>query len=148
MYMETSEPCSNCEGIGRWVKEKGDEIEVTCVTCGRKMNLFLVEPGEDVERSSDLMSIDEPEDPEPWPDPASNMLEAAPFNAVWNCVKHWDINVFDVYAGYCGATGNHVRAILASLKGIDPADLEVMWQNDDDQEEYRSKNAEERLRQR
>lgn len=35
--------------------------------------------------------------------------------AVWQLIKRWDINVPDVYSGYMGANGNHVRAILDVL---------------------------------
>lgn len=52
----------------------------------------------------------------PWPDPSPEMVASPDFEKVWQCVKHWDINVPEVYAGYCGATGNHVRAILDALK--------------------------------
>ena len=50
-----------------------------------------------------------------WPDPTVEMLNSAEFEAVWQCIKNWDINVPDAYSGYCGATGNHVRSILDSL---------------------------------
>ena len=56
----------------------------------------------------------------PWPDPTPEMLDDPRFEAVWRCIKHWDINVPEAYSGYMGATGNHVRAILdalASAKG-------------------------------
>lgn len=48
----------------------------------------------------------------PWPDPTPEMLASPKFNAVWECIKSWDIHVPGAYTGYCGATGNHVRAIL------------------------------------
>jgi hypothetical protein len=51
-----------------------------------------------------------------WLDPTPEMLSSPEFNAVWNCIKSWDIGVPSVYQGYCGATGNHVRAILDALK--------------------------------
>jgi hypothetical protein len=57
----------------------------------------------------------EPENPIPWPEPTPEMLETPEFEAVWQCIKRWDINVPDRYSGYCGATGNHVRAILDAL---------------------------------
>jgi hypothetical protein len=55
------------------------------------------------------------DDLRPWPDPTPEMLGSPEFEAVWQCVKSWGINVPEVYAGYCGATGNHVRAILDAL---------------------------------
>jgi len=50
-----------------------------------------------------------------WPDPTPEMCDSPQFEAVWQCIKKWDIEVPDVYTGYMGATGNHVRAILDSL---------------------------------
>lgn len=51
-----------------------------------------------------------------WPDPTPGMLAGNPqFEAIWECIKQWDINVPGAYGGYCGATGNHVRAILDAL---------------------------------
>ena len=51
----------------------------------------------------------------PWPDPTPDMLASPQFEAVWQCIRTWDVNVPDAYTGYCGATGNHVRAILDAL---------------------------------
>ena len=50
-----------------------------------------------------------------WPDPTPEMLNNPTFNKIWNCIKSWDINVPEAYQGYCGATGNHARAILDAL---------------------------------
>lgn len=55
-----------------------------------------------------------------WPDPTPEMLASPEFEAVWQCIKRWDINVPDAYVGYCGATGNHVRAILDALRDPKP----------------------------
>ena len=48
-------------------------------------------------------------------DPTEKDLERTEFNAVWNEIKSWDINVPEEYSGYTGATGNHVMAILNAL---------------------------------
>lgn len=69
----------------------------------------------DVALSPRLICDGEPANPRPWPDPSPEMLASPQFEAVWNCIKKWDINVPDAYAGYTGATGNHVRAILDAL---------------------------------
>jgi hypothetical protein len=58
--------------------------------------------------------------PHPWPDPAPEHFQDPRFDKIWNVIKTWDINVPDAYRGYCGATGNHVRAILEAL-GNPPA---------------------------
>lgn len=50
-----------------------------------------------------------------WPGPTPGMIVTPEFEAVWQCIKGWDINVPDVYVGYMGANGNHVRAILDAL---------------------------------
>lgn len=53
----------------------------------------------------------------PWPDPTPEMLQGDDlFDAIWNTIKAWDINVPYAYGGYCGATGNHVRAIYDAVK--------------------------------
>lgn len=54
----------------------------------------------------------------PWPDPTPAMLETPEFEAIWQCIKKWDIAVPNAYGGYCGATGNHVRAILDALADL------------------------------
>jgi hypothetical protein len=59
----------------------------------------------------------------PWPDPTPEMLKSEDFNAVCECIKGWDINVPGAYRGYCGATGNHARAILDALAGARAASL-------------------------
>lgn len=50
-----------------------------------------------------------------WPDPTAEMLAEPLFDAIWNVIKTWDINVPDIYAGYCGATGNHARVIYDAI---------------------------------
>lgn len=48
--------------------------------------------------------------------PATSEMQTDPtFNAIWNVIKTWDVNVPAAYGGYCGATGNHVRAIWEAL---------------------------------
>jgi hypothetical protein len=51
----------------------------------------------------------------PWPAPTEEMLDDPKFMAIWRCIKSWDINVPGAYNGYCGATGNHARAIFVAL---------------------------------
>jgi hypothetical protein len=52
---------------------------------------------------------------EKWPDPTPEQLNNPVFEAIWQAIKTWDINVPDAYSGYCGATGNHVAAILKAI---------------------------------
>ena len=49
-------------------------------------------------------------------EPTEEDLEREEFNTVWNEIKSWDINVPEEYERYCGATGNHVMAILDALE--------------------------------
>jgi hypothetical protein len=56
------------------------------------------------------------QDPIPWLDPTPEMLDDPEFNSIWEVIKTWDINVPRAYSGYCGANGNHVRAILDGLR--------------------------------
>lgn len=64
-----------------------------------------------------------------WPDPTEAMLASPEFNAVWNCIKTWDIAVPEAYGGYCGATGNHVRAILDALASLERSPCEQSQSN-------------------
>lgn len=83
----------------------------------------------------------EPKNKAPWPDPMPSMLETRPFNAVWDVIKKWDINVPDVYSGYCGATGNHVRSILASLLDMTTDDWNDVRASLDGEREYRNRDV-------
>lgn len=63
----------------------------------------------------------------PWPDPTPEMLNGDPlFDAIWQTIKTWDINVPHAYSGYCGASGNHVRAIYDSLAVQGPPMLDSL----------------------
>lgn len=54
-----------------------------------------------------------------WPDPTPEMLDNdALFDAIWETIKSWDVNVSAVYSGYCGASGNHARAIYDAVKPL------------------------------
>ncbi len=48
-------------------------------------------------------------------DPTKEDLSNPLFEVIWQEIKSWDINVPAQYSGYCGATGNHVCAILDAL---------------------------------
>lgn len=55
----------------------------------------------------------------PWPDPTPAMLAKDPlFEAIWQVIRTWDINVPEQYNGYTGATGNHARAIYDAVKPL------------------------------
>jgi hypothetical protein len=51
-----------------------------------------------------------------WPSPTPAELQDPRFQAIWDVIRRWDVNVPGVYAGYMGATGNHAAAILHSLQ--------------------------------
>jgi len=56
------------------------------------------------------------ENPKDWPDPTPAMLDGdVLFDSIWQVIKTWDVNVPEIYGGYCGATGNHARAIYDSI---------------------------------
>jgi len=61
---------------------------------------------------------------EPWPDsgnysdPTPEMLEDPAWKAIWEEIKHWDINVPSRYGGYCTANGNHVTAIFKAIQKV------------------------------
>jgi hypothetical protein len=98
------------EECARWsvAKESGDPDRDRSVT-------FPLYTGAAVSSDHSPIVVD-------WPDPTTEMLADPRFEAVWQVIKTWDINVPSAYGGYCGATGNHVRAILDAIaKIIDPA---------------------------
>lgn len=66
----------------------------------------------------ELIAADGFERTKEWPDPTPEMLADPRFEAVWQAIKSWDINVAGAYSGYMGATGNHVRAILDALATV------------------------------
>ena len=68
--------------------------------------------GGDLRRDGGVMT--KSSDPK-WPGPTAEMFISPEFREIWDCIKSWDINVPAIYAGYMGATGNHVRAILDAL---------------------------------
>jgi len=60
---------------------------------------------------------------EPWPDPTKEMLDNPIFNAIWECIKDWDINVPFAYSGIMSATGNHARAIFDAIKAKEASEI-------------------------
>ena len=61
------------------------------------------------------------------PNPSQTDLDDPLFEAIWQVIKSWDVNVPAHYAGYCGANGSHVMLILSQLRAAlaanVPADL-------------------------
>lgn len=51
-----------------------------------------------------------------WRGPTCFEIITPEFNAIWDVIKTWDVNVPEQYHGYCGANGNHVMAILQAIK--------------------------------
>jgi hypothetical protein len=49
-------------------------------------------------------------------DPTPKMQADPIWHAIWDEIKTWDINVPTEYAGYSGATGNHVTAIYLAIQ--------------------------------
>lgn len=43
----------------------------------------------------------------PMPSPSKEEIDSLQFNAIWNVIKSWDINVPEFYSGYCGGNGSH-----------------------------------------
>jgi hypothetical protein len=54
------------------------------------------------------------------PNPTPEQLGSPEFEAIWQTIKSWDVNVPEFYDGYCGANGSHVALILNALgKALD-----------------------------
>lgn len=55
------------------------------------------------------------------PNPTPEMLNNDPvFDAIWEVIKNWDINVPEYYRGYMGGTGSHVTLIYDALMKVLP----------------------------
>lgn len=52
----------------------------------------------------------------PMPNPTSYELDCPLFNAIWDTIKSWDINVPEYYEGYCEANGSHVKLIIDAVQ--------------------------------
>jgi hypothetical protein len=50
------------------------------------------------------------------PNPTEEQMKSPIFNAIWEVIKDWDVNVPEYYEGYCGANGSHVALILEKIK--------------------------------
>jgi len=50
------------------------------------------------------------------PNPTEAELASPEFEAIWQVIKSWDVNVPTHYEGYCGANGSHVKIILDALR--------------------------------
>lgn len=100
--------CSVCEEV---IKDLTDDN--CCPGCGSpksSLDNAFYNPQSDtlIEKDGDQSCT--------WADPTPEMLKTSEFEAVWQCIKSWDINVQGTYTGYMGATGNHVSAILDALR--------------------------------
>jgi hypothetical protein len=49
------------------------------------------------------------------PNPTEAMLADPIWEAIWQTIKSWDVNVPGYYEGYCGADGSHVTLIYEAL---------------------------------
>jgi hypothetical protein len=52
------------------------------------------------------------------PNPTPEEMASPQFEAIWNIIKTWDINVPEYYSGYSGGNGSHVKLILDELKVV------------------------------
>ena len=54
----------------------------------------------------------------PMPNPTPEQLDSPQFEAIWQVIRTWDVNVPEHYRGYCGANGSHVALILNALDAV------------------------------
>lgn len=51
-------------------------------------------------------------------DPKDYMFSDPVWEAIWQEIRTWDINVPEEYTGYSGATGNHTTAIYLAITNV------------------------------
>lgn len=82
--------------------------------------------------SPEPASQNKPSSPPPWkqkekyingrfiyiamPSPSQKEIERPEFEALFQLIKDWDINVPDYYTGYSSGNGSHVKLILDAIK--------------------------------
>ncbi len=49
------------------------------------------------------------------PNPTEAMLADPLWEAIWQTIKSWDVNVPEHYNGYCGANGSHATLIFNAI---------------------------------
>ncbi len=49
------------------------------------------------------------------PSPTQDEIDSPEFNAIYDIIKYWDVDLGD---GPCGANGSHVKLILDKLKPV------------------------------
>jgi len=55
----------------------------------------------------------------PMPVPTIKMLNGDPiFDAIYDVVKFWDINIPSYYTGYCGGNGSHATLIYEAIMKV------------------------------
>lgn len=52
----------------------------------------------------------------PMPNPTEEQLNDPIWNAIYDVIKSWDVNVPDFYQGYCEANGSHATLIHEAIK--------------------------------
>lgn len=51
-------------------------------------------------------------------DPTPELLSDPVWNAIWEVIKSWDVNVPDAYSGYMEANGNHATMIFQAIRAV------------------------------
>lgn len=79
--------------------------------CGRKHCPYCGQRARRIERILDKPLGD-------MPNPTNADLNSPEFEAIWQVIKSWDVNVPEFYDGYCGANGSHAKLILDVLRKV------------------------------
>lgn len=106
--------CRNCASLNvMWI---GGTAGFKCLDCGTA-NAYDG-PRQSVSFTSVTNHSDKGVEERPMPNPTQEQIDSPEFEAVWQAIKTWDINVPESYNGYCGATGSHVAPILNALATV------------------------------
>jgi ribosomal protein L40E len=104
---KSMETCEVCGERGRHCETENMWEAVRCRKCqGDRYRPTSPDP--------DFVEASEPH--KPMPDPTPEMLKDPVWNAIYDTIKSWDVNVPEFYNGYCGANGSHATLIYQAVQ--------------------------------
>jgi len=106
------------EDGGNWVYHAGCQ----CDACrAEELHKAMRDEVSGVARSRPSQALGRQDFIKDMPNPTAQDQGDVMFLAIWEVIKHWDVNVPAYYHGYCGANGSHVMLILERIRELQKA---------------------------